>query len=72
MKFATLAAAVLLCLTLSTGETLALTKHKSASEFAPGHRQMTPGAARNFAPGHRQTIPGTAENFAPGHLATKK
>ncbi len=72
MKLATIAAALLLGLTLNASGTLALTKNKGASDFAPGQRQTTPGTAKNLAPGHRQTTPGTAKNFAPGHLAKKK
>jgi hypothetical protein len=39
----------------------------SASRYAPGHLQKTPGQARDFAPGQRQKYPGHARQFAPGH-----
>jgi hypothetical protein len=40
----------------------------SASKYAPGQRQTSPGGATAFAPGQRQTHPGQASQFAPGHL----
>ena len=40
----------------------------SASRYAPGQKQKSPGGATQFAPGQRQTHPGQASQFAPGHL----
>jgi ABC-type oligopeptide transport system substrate-binding subunit len=59
------AAALLLAAPLAMAES---NNVNSASKYAPGQKQKSPGGATEFAPGQRQTYPGQASQFAPGHL----
>jgi len=68
MKITTLAAAALLLgASVAMAQSATMSHSNSASRYAPGHLQKTPGQARMFAPGHRQRYPGQASRFAPGH-----
>jgi hypothetical protein len=68
MKITTVAvAALLLGAPVAMAESGTMNNSNSASKFAPGQRQKSPGQARQFAPGQRQKHPGQASQFAPGH-----
>jgi hypothetical protein len=68
MKITTLAAAALLLgVPVAMAQSGTMSNTNSASKFAPGQRQNSPGQAREFAPGQRQKHPGQASQFAPGH-----
>ena len=68
LKITTLAAAALLLgVPVVAAHSATMSNSNSASRYAPGHLQKTPGQAQQFAPGHRQKYPGQARQFAPGH-----
>jgi hypothetical protein len=72
IKVTTLAAAaVLLGAPVAIAQSGTMSNTNSASKYAPGQRQTTPGQARDFAPGQRQKHPGQASQFAPGHEKNK-
>ena len=67
IKMVAAAAALLIGAPVAMAQSGTMSNSNSASKFAPGHLQKTPGQARQFAPGHRQKSPGQASQFAPGH-----
>ena len=68
MKITALAAAALLLgVPVAMAQSGNMSNTNSASKYAPGQRQHSPGQAREFAPGQRQKYPGQASQFAPGH-----